>query len=298
MSAEEALEALARDLVEEIAAARAVELASQQDTLELVAPLMRKVKKLPALTGHEGWVRRGERLWGGQRFHDIDQRASVDFGKHVESAYGHLADPEKPRLANGYESLHEAHRVAAERLLPRAETDQQKKSVRDAMAHITKRMRDIDKAAAVKSTRTRRLTGSVPERSKRAQEAIEAQQEEVFPQVQVPPVKLPPPLKGASAVHPHLAYKHVTVLAGDTLSGIAHRHVPQPFPAPAPTEETTALNQANGRLDQYAKREENARQADLRDHLQELRQGEAERRRQLKEKEQREAERAKQRSQG
>lgn len=293
MSAEEALQALARDLVEELAAARAVELAGEgEEFVELAVRGIRPMVK--PFTGQQGWVARGERLWGAQRFHDIDRRASQDFARHIQDAYTHLGDEEKPRFARGYEALHNAHTVAAERLLPRAETDQQKQSVRDALVHIRLRMRAVDKAAAVKSTRTRRLTQGVPERSRRAREAIEAGQEEVYPQVAPPEVRLPPPLTGASAVHTHLAYRHVVPLMGDTISGFAHRHVPQPFPAPAPAETTTELNQANSRIDGYAKREANARDADLRDHLQELRRGEAEHRRRAREKRQRESGRTQQ----
>lgn len=58
---------------------------------------------------------------------------------------------------------------------------------------------------------------------------------------------IPEPLKGASAVHPQLHGKHVT-LPGDTLSGHAHAHVPRPFEVKAPTVTDVALGEAHSAL--------------------------------------------------
>jgi predicted kinase len=319
--AEEALAALARDLVEEISAGRALELAADPEALELasfqVRPFSRlqKTKQgkvipehvkahtelrsdLPHPGGHDphfvqgapghviddtsqakwlaaqqAWAKKGQALWGSQRFHDIDKPSAEKFAGHVDAAHQHLSDPDSPALAKGYEQLHEAHRTAAEQLLPRAETDQQKQSVRDSISHVQSRMRDIDKQSGVRSTRTRRLTGAVPERAARAAERL--QEGPQHPAVQPEPPKLPPPPTGAQAVHPHLGSRFVTPLAGDTLSRHAHAHVPQPLPQQAPSPQDSALDQANRRLEGYAQREESQRQSDLRDHLGELRKAES-----------------------
>ena len=318
-AAEEALTALARDLVEEISAGRALELASDTGALELAVahvkpfPRLQRTKTgklIPEhvrghdelrsdlqqaehfakgepghlihdtsqaawLKGQQQWAQKGVALWGagGTHLHDIDPPSAAQFGQHTEAAHAHLSDPDKPALAKGYEALHNAHRVATEQLLPRAETDQQKQTVRDSISHVQSRMKEIDKASGVKSTRTGRLTGAVPERAARAAEALA---EPAHPMVQAQAPKLPPPPTGAAAVHPHLGLRHVTPLAGDTMAQSAHRHVPQPLPQEAPSPEGVALGQANTRLAGYVKREENQRQSDLRDHLAELRQAESE----------------------
>lgn len=271
--AEEALAALARDLVEEIAAARAAELAAGQ-TLELAASPTEPDRSVGWRGGQRQWKAEGDALWGlGGRWDDLDPEASAKFLQHVEKAHRHLAPKSgPPALADGYTALHEAHRIGAEHLLPRAETDAQKQSVRDAMAHVQSRMRDIDKLAGAGATRTSRLTGNVAERAARAQEAMA---EPAHPMVMPEKPEMPPPPKGAHAVHPHLGH-HLARLPGLSISQHELAHVARPFEVPPQTPEGAALEQANKRLAKYAEREEKARQADLNDHLRELRKGEAE----------------------
>lgn len=57
------------------------------------------------------------------------------------------------------------------------------------------------------------------------------------------PPEIPKPKKGAAAVHPHLGSRLVT-LPGDTMSGHAHAHVPQPFPVAVPDSRDMALAEA------------------------------------------------------
>jgi hypothetical protein len=73
------------------------------------------------------------------------------------------------------------------------------------------------------------------------------------PAQQKPPPKgqlpeIPEPKKGAAAVHPQLHGKHVT-LPGDTLSGHAHAHIPQPLEIPPPDARDVALGEAHAALD-------------------------------------------------
>jgi predicted ABC-type ATPase len=312
-SAEEALQALARDLIEEISSARALELAAgDQETLELATFRVRPFSRLQRtkqgkvipehvrahtelrddlshpgnlgaeshipqakwLQGQQEWKAKGEAIWAANHWHDIDKPSAGQFSQHVDAAHQHLSDPDHPSLAKGYEQLHEAHRTAVEKILPKAETQQQKDSVNAGITHIRNRMRDIDTASGVKSTRTRRLTSAVPERAARAAERLAEGPQ--HPAVRPEPPQMPPSPTGAQAVHPHLGTRHVTPLAGDTLSRQAHAHVPRPLPQVTASPEGGALEKANGRLEQYARREDAQRQGDLRDHLAELRQAESE----------------------
>lgn len=66
------------------------------------------------------------------------------------------------------------------------------------------------------------------------------------------------PLTGARAVHPHLGTRHVTALAGDTMSGTAHLHVPRPFEVPEPSAEAKRAMRAE---EQAARAEQRAQRA-------------------------------------
>ena len=61
------------------------------------------------------------------------------------------------------------------------------------------------------------------------------------------PVEIPKPKTGAAAVHPQLGVRHVT-LPGDTMSGHAHAHVPQPFPVKAPDARDQVIADAQQHL--------------------------------------------------
>ena len=305
-AAEAALRALALDLVEELAAGRALEMSqslSEGDIIELatfnVRPFQRVERTrsgrvitetvrghtesregpghIPAeawLRGQQEWAKKGEAIWAANRWKGLHPGSASAFAQHVQAAHEHLA-PEsgQPRLAKGYEHLHEAHRLATEQLLPRAETPEQRQSIREGIRHISDRMKEIDKAAGVKPTRTGRLTGAVPERAERAAEKIG---EPSHPAVRPPVPALPPPPTGAQAVHPGLG-GHMARLPGGSISQHEMRHVAQPLPQEAPSPEAQALEHANKRLEGYAKREEAQHAADLRDHLAELRAAEAQR---------------------
>jgi hypothetical protein len=76
------------------------------------------------------------------------------------------------------------------------------------------------------------------------------------PPAQAPaPADIPEPKKGAAAVHPQLDGKLVT-LPGDTISGHAHAHVPQPLELPAPDARDNAIAELHQTLAVH-------RQADL-----------------------------------
>jgi predicted kinase len=310
--AEAALRALAADLVEELSAGRAIELSGDGEFLELatfnVRPFRRTVRTrsgrvvnevvrghpesrtglgqpgaeagshIPQeawLRGQQEWNRKGEAIWAANRWKDIDKDAAEEFSRHADAAHAHLApDNEAPRLAQGYEHLHAAHQVATEKLLPRAATPEQKQSVHEAIGHISDRMREVDKAAEVKSTRTSRLTGGVPERAARAAEKMA---EPAHPAVAAPLPKMPPPPTGAQAVHPGLG-SHLGRMPGSTISQHELSSAVQPVAMKPPSPEAHALGAANKRLEGYAQREEGQRATDLRDHLAELRAAEAQQR--------------------
>lgn len=279
MSAEDELRAFARDLVEEVAAGRVLELAQSVDFLLLAGekkppPDVGQVSHEDWLKGQQAWKAKGDSMWAhGGRWKDIHPDSAAQFQQHVDTAHQHLApDKGAPNLASGYESLASAHKVATEGLLPRAETDEQKQSVRDGIKHVHERMQEIDKAAGVKGTHTSRIAGSVPERSARAQELLP--QDMANPTVPHQLPEMPPPPKGAQAVHPGLG-GHLLRMPGGSVSGHDMAHVPQPLPEKPLSPEATALEQANKRLTGYAQREEKQRKQDLTDHLGQIRAAQA-----------------------
>lgn len=84
---------------------------------------------------------------------------------------------------------------------------------------------------------------------------------------------VPEPPKGAAAVHPGLG-GHLARLPGETISQRAYAHVPQPAEMPPPqlpSYEARQLEQAGRRIEGYAKREEQRRAADLKDHVEAIR---------------------------
>lgn len=284
MTAEDELRAFARDLVAELAAGQALaqaksSLVSKDFMMALAAgekkppPDVGQVSHEEWAAGQQKWKDKGESLWGGSRWKDIHPDSDKQFQGHVQAAHAHLApDKGAPNLASGYEALASAHKVATEGLLPRAETDEQKQSVRDGIKHVHDRMQDIDKAAGVKGTHTSRIAGSVPERSARAREMLP--QDMASPAVPHQLPDMPPPPKGAQAVHPGLG-SHLLRPPGSSVSGHDMAHVPQPLPEKPLSPEATALEHANKRLAGYAQREEKQRRQDLTDHLGQIRAAQA-----------------------
>jgi hypothetical protein len=283
VTAEDELRAFARDLVEELTAGRVLELASSPLSREdLVALASREGPKPgPGSVSPEDWARgqqqwksRGDSIWAhGGRWKDIHPGSAQAFQQHVEAAHAHLAPATgTPSLAGGYEALASAHKVATEGLLPRAETDEQKGSVREGIQHVTDRMRQINEAAGVKDTHLQRTVSSAPERTARARELLP--QDMASPTVPHQLPQMPPAPKGAQAIHPHLG-SHLMRSPGASISGHDMAHVPQPLPEKPLSPEAAALEQANKRLTGYASREERRGQQDLADHLGKIRAAQA-----------------------
>jgi hypothetical protein len=86
-----------------------------------------------------------------------------------------------------------------------------------------------------------------------------AQQGQTQPGVQPSPW---PPKVGAAAVHPHLGGHLITALPGDTISGMAHAHVPRPVEPMLPDPKDEKLQAQGEELKGYQEWESQVRDYD------------------------------------
>ena len=212
--AEEALAALARDLVEEIAAGRALELVQgDQDALELASVRVRSFQRVregrveqvrgyqemrvpgtglqaDELGARGGWIPEDDWLQGQQEW---KAKGEAAWKKHEWKSKG---GPKGTRQVSGEQSPGAA-----------AEAAQGKEQA-------AQRAAEAARPAALKPW--------------------------------LPPAA-PEPKKGAAAVHPQLHGKTVK-MPGDTISGHAHAHVPRPYPVKPPDARDQALAEAGQHL--------------------------------------------------
>lgn len=349
-TAEEALQSLARDLVEEIAAARALELTGEDpaEALELaifnIRPFQRTqrvgrsgkvvhesvrgyeearqdllgehpggslfhpgdlggehlIHGEPSHMGHNvsepDWV---AHEWKGHRaaraawresqprparqpksaqkiaedVEDTRQRLGTAHpaAGHLSRAREHLGnrDQDARHAARAYEELARTHQHIREQVLPLAGPGDYQDIARHLQL-VSGHMQDLDRAMGADPDYTRRLLGTYQENFAHAGEARRMVELAGAGQQAAETPQGPPPPQGARAVLPHLGGRHVTALAGDTMSGTAHRHVPRPFEVPQPTSDQARAQKAEGSAQRAAEELEHQRsmQSLLRDEKQ------------------------------
>lgn len=327
-AAEAALRALAADLIEELAAARALELSQSVELAEFPVRPFQRIEHTPQgreIPEHvrQHWVQGApghmvgnisEAKWLANRWgklnklrQDIDTThthvasapvpwggahdaaAHLDAAKNrVGAAMGEGGRSDPKALGDAYQHLAEAHRFGVEHALSQADTAEDQAHAREGLTRIQQHMQAIDQVTGTNPKHTAKVLGSHAEQAERAQHSREQrdraiqqaaeQQKKAADQAQaeqqgLPAPGMPPLRQGAEAVHPMLGGHLVTNLPGDTISGHAHAHVARPAPVQHDTAspEQVALEQAGKRIEGYQKRESQRREADLNDHLSEMR---------------------------
>lgn len=165
-----------------------------------------------------------QRLPGKESFGEADRRLA--------------AATTQSQPARAYRELALAHRHIRDTVLPQAQPGDYP-GIAEHLQRISGHMQDLDQVMGKNPQATRKMLGTYRENFVHAGEArrtgeavaLAAQAREEAAQAQPAP---PPPKTGAAAVLPHLGSRHVTALAGDTMSGTAHSHVPRPFDVPPP----------------------------------------------------------------